>query len=248
MKYLITVGAVLATLCSTHIAFSQASPSAASSPATAAAPAKRTEVYSVTFIHAAAGKTAALEDWAKKSGASGSNGGHGLVLRHEAGSPWDFVAIGHEGAKATVDPAGNPAGPAMRPLMDWHDDTFVNGPSWSEFAKQMDLDPSSGKPKSPQSVYVVSVYRPVVGQDDALEKFLSEPPPAGDLTAGVVLLQHLEGGAWRFCTLTRYKNYQDYGTSEATAVDQTAKGGGGWFKLRELCSFHNDTVAVHLVR
>jgi hypothetical protein len=170
-----------------------------------------------------------------------------LFLRHECGSPWDYVGIQHIGPKATVEAAGNPQGAALRPLMDWHDDTFVNGPAWGEFAKAMGLDESSGKPKSNQDVYVVSVYRPIVGQDDALEKFLNEPPSAsGDLAVGTVLLQHLEGGAWRFLSIFRYKNYQDYGTSEAAAIAQAAKGSGGWFRLRELISFHNDTIAVHL--
>jgi hypothetical protein len=244
MKKIAFGTALLAVVCSVNLLYGQASP--ADSPAASSAPAKRPEVYSVTFIHAAAGKISALEDWAKTSGTSGPMPGHGLVLRHEAGSPWDYVGIQHIGTKATVEATGNPRGAALRPLMDWHDDTFVNGPTWADFAKAMDLDASSGKPKTNESVYVVSVYRPVVGQDDALDKFLNEPPPAGDLTAGTVVLQHLEGGAWRFCSIARYKNYQDYATSEAKAVAQIAKGTGGWFRLRALCSFHNDTVAVTL--
>jgi hypothetical protein len=243
----ITIGAaLLAVICSVEIGYGQASPSPASagSPAAAAAVGKRSEVYSVTFIHAAAGKITALEDWAKK-GSGGPAAGHTLTLRHEAGSPWDYVAIQHIGAKATVDAAGNPQGVALRPLMDWHDDTFVSGPAWAEFAKAMNLDESSGKPKSNEDVYVVSVYRPVTGQEDALDKFLNEPPSAsGDLAVGAVTLQHLEGGAWRFLSLSRYKNYDEYGKSEATAVAQTGKGGSSWFRLRELTSFHNDTVAA----
>lgn len=236
----ITLGtAILAVICSIHTGYGQASPAPAGG--------KRPEVYSVTFIHAAAGKITALEEWAKKSGAGGPMPGHALALRHETGSPWDYVTVQHIGAKATVEAAGNPQGAALRPLMDWHDDTFVNGPAWAEFAKEMNLDETSGKPKSNTDVYILSVYRPVAGQDDALEKFLSEPPSAsGDLAAGTVLLQHLEGGAWRFLSISRYKNYEDYGKSEATAVAQTAKGGSGWFRLREVCSFHNDTVAVSL--
>lgn len=244
MKKILLGTALLAVICSVNTLYGQASPAA--SPAAASASTKRLEVYSVTFIHPAPGKTNALEDWAKKALASGPMPGHGLVLRHQAGSPWDYVAVQHLGPKATVEAAGDPQGAALRPLMDWHDDSFVNGPAWADFAKAMDLDASSGKPKSKDSVYVVAVYRPVVGQDDALEKFLSEPPAAGDLTAGTVLLQHLEGGAWRFCTISRYKNYQDYGTSEAASIAQTAKGSGGWYRLRELSSFHNDTIAVHL--
>jgi hypothetical protein len=241
MKNLAFTTVVVAVLCSINVIYGQSSPAASS------APVKRTDVYSVTFMHAAPGKASAMEEWAKKSDTSAPMPGHAVVLRHECGSPWDYVAVQHIGAKATVDAAGNPQGAALRQLMDWHDDTFVNGPSWSEFAKAMGLDESSGKPKSNTDVYVISVYRPIVGQDDALEKFLSEPPSAsGDLAVGSVLLQHLEGGAWRFLGISRYKNYEDYGKSEATSVAQAAKGSGGWFRLRELTSFHNDTIAVPL--
>jgi hypothetical protein len=241
MKKLLLGTAVVAVICSVNALYGQATPGDASS-----APAKRSQVYSVTFLHAAAGKVSAMEDWGKQAGAKSPMPGHVLVLRHEAGSPWDYVAISHIGPKATVDPAGNPQGAALRPLMDWHDDTFVNGPAWAEFAKAMGLD-ESGKPVSNDDVYVVSVYRPTVGQDDALEKFLSEPPSAsGDLAVGTVLLQHLEGGAWRFLSISRYKNYEDYGKSEATAVAEIAKGSGSWYRLRDLVSFHNDTIAVHL--
>lgn len=238
MKKILLGTAVIAVICSINTLYGQASPAAAT------ATAKRPEVYSVTFIHTATGKASALEEWAKKS--DGPTAGHTLLLRHEAGSPWDYVAVQHIGPKAEVAATGNPQGAALRPLMDWHDDTFVNGPTWAEFAKAMDLDASSGKPKTNESVYVVSVYRPVLGQDDALDKFLNEPPTAGDLTAATVVLQHLEGGAWRFCTIARYKNYKDYAASEAIAVAQTGKGSGGWFRLRELSSYHNDTIAVTL--
>jgi hypothetical protein len=243
MKKVAITAAVFAVVCSINAA-AQSSPAASSS--NSSAPASRPEVYSVTFMHAAAGKASALEDWGKKSGANAPMPGHVLALRHESGSPWDYVAIQHIGHTATVQASGNPQGATLRPLMDWHDDTFVNGPAWAEFARAMGLD-DSGKPKGNTDVYVVSVFRPVVGQDDALEKFLSEPPSAsGDLAVGTVLLQHLEGGAWRFLAISRYKNYDDYGKSEAASVAQAAKGSGGWFRLRELTSFHNDTVAVHL--
>jgi hypothetical protein len=246
MKKLALGAAILAVICSVNTVDGQGSPAAASSPASAS-PAPRPEVYTVTFIHGAAGKIKELEDWAKKSPAGATVPGHAMVLRHEAGSPWDYVAIEHVGAKATVQASGNPQGVALRPLMDWHDDTICNGPAWAEFAKAMNLDESSGKPKSNEDVYVISVYRPVVGQDDALDRFLNEPPSAsGDLAVGSIVLQHLEGGPWRFLSISRYKNYQDYAKSEAASVAQVAKGSGGWFRLRDLVSFHNDTIAVHL--
>ncbi|HET9419466.1 MAG TPA: hypothetical protein VFO30_09005 [Chthoniobacterales bacterium] len=236
--------AAIAVICSVSLSRGQESPAATGSPA-ASAPAPRPEVYHVIFVHAATGKASALEDAMKKAAASGPMPGHNLGLRHEAGAPWDYVGIQHLGTKATVEATGNPQGATMRPLMDWHDDTFVNGPAWPDFAKAMGLD-ESGKPKSNEDVYVVSVYRPIPGQDDALDKFLAEPPSAsGDLAVGTVVLQHLEGGAWRFLSISHYKNFQDYAASEVKSVAETAKGTGGWYRLRELCSFHNDTITVH---
>jgi hypothetical protein len=238
MKSIPLMTAALAAFCSLTIARGQESPAA--SPASSS-PA-RTEVYHVHFNHAAPGKASALADFLKAPVPDAPMPGHVLVLRHEDGAPWDYVAIQHLGTKATVEAAGNPRGASMKGLSDWHDDTFVNGPSWTDFAKAMGLD-GEGKSKGAESVYVVSVYRPIPGHEDALEKFLSEPPSASnDLAVGTVLMQHLEGGAWRYFAIARYKSWQDYATSEVTSVAQSAKGQGGWFTLREHSSFHNDTL------
>ncbi len=220
--------------------------SAAAKPSSAAAAPARTEVYHVHFNHAAPGKASELANFLKTPASDTPMAGHLLVLRHEDGAPWDYVAIQHMGTKTTVEAAGNPRGAAMKTLSDWHDDTFVNGPSWAEFTKAMGLD-DEGKSNSAGSVYVVSVYRPVPGHEDALEKFLSEPPSASnDLAVGAVLMQHLEGGAWRYFTILRYKSWQDYATSEINSVAQTAKGQGGWLQLREHSSFHNDTLTSRI--
>ena len=239
LSHLIAASAFVGLATITH---GQESPAA--SPASASP--KRTEVYHVHFNHAAPGKAAALADFLKTPAPDAPMPGHVLLLRHEDGAPWDYVTIQHLGTKATVEAAGNPRGPSMKTLSDWHDDTFVNGPSWAEFTKAMGLD-NEGKSKGGDSVYVVSVYRPIPGHEDALEKFLSEPPSASnDLAVGTVLMQHLEGGAWRYFAITRYKSWQDYATSEVTSVAQTNKGSGGWFTLREHVSFHNDTLTSRI--
>lgn len=217
----------------------------AASPATPSASAARTDVYHVHFVKAAAGKAAALADELKKGDPKAPMPGHFIVLRHQGGDAWDYVVIEHLGTKATVEAAGNPPPPAARDLRDWHNDTFVNGPSWAEFTKAMGMGDDASK--SAGSVYVVSVYRPIAGHDDQLEKFLSEPPvrPA-DTSAGNVLMQHLEGGPWRFLTIARYASWADYGTNESNSVAQSAKNEGGWFTLRDHTSFHNDTATVRV--
>ena len=100
----------------------------------------------------------------------------------------------------------------------------------------------AGNPNGPMPGHVL-----VLRHQDALEKFLSEPPArSNDLSVGNVLMQHLEGGAWRYLTISRYKSWQDFATSESNSVAQSSKGEGGWFQLREHISFHNDTVTYRI--
>jgi hypothetical protein len=168
--------------------------------------------------------------------------GHSLVLRHQEGDSWDYAVIQHMGTTATVDAARPAPSPSVRDLSDWHNDTFVNGPSWAEFTKAMGIDEAADKSKTAGSVYVISVYRPAAGHREQLEKMLGEPPASGDTSSGNVLMQHLEGGPWTFLTIARYNSWQEYGTNESNSVAQTSKGQGGWFQLREHASFHNDTL------
>lgn len=207
-----------------------------------AQPAARTDVYHVHFAKAALGKAAQLADYLKTPDPKAPMPGHYLVLRHQDGDAWDYVVIEHLGTKATVDAAGNPPPPSARDLGDWHNDTFVNGPPWPEFARAMGIGEGSAA-KTVGSVYVVSVYRAAPGHRDQLEKMLSEPPAgASSTSAGDVLMQHLEGGPWQYLAIARYNSWEDFATNESNSVAQTSKGQGGWFQLREHATFHNDTV------
>lgn len=200
----------------------------------------RTDVYHVHFTIAATGKAAQLGEYLKTS----SPAGHSLILRHQDGAEWDYVVIQHLGTKATVEAAGNPPPANARDLSAWHGDTFVNGPAWADFVKAMGLGDNATKTAG--SVYIVSTYRAVPGHRDQLEKTLSAAPGAGDIVAGTVLMQHLEGAPWNFLGISRYNSWQDFGTSEAKSVAQTAKGSGGWYELREHVSFHTDTLTDRL--
>jgi hypothetical protein len=213
--------------------------SAAPSALAQRSPIARTEVYHVLFPKAVPGKAAQLADALKTPDSSAPMKGHFLVLRHQEGEDWDYAVVEHLGTKATVDAAAPPTPPAVRDLFAWHTDTFVTGPAWPVFARALGID-SASKPTG--SVYVVSVYRAVAGHRDPLEAALSEPPGAGDKTAGLVLMQHLEGGPWQYLTITRYNSWADFGASESSNVAETGKGSGGWFQMREHASFHNDTV------
>src|ERR1044071_2544843 len=151
---------------------------------------KRTDVYHVHFTKAALGKAVQLGDWVKTPNPNDPMPNHFIVLRHQSGDAWDYVVITHLGPKATVEAAGTAVPPDKRDLSAWHNDTFVNGPSWDEFTKAMGIDGDSAS-KSSGSVYVVSYYRPAPGHREQLEKMLSEAPGANDSSAGNVLMQHL---------------------------------------------------------
>jgi hypothetical protein len=197
--------------------------------------APRTDVYHVHFTAAVPGKAAQLGQYLKTS----SPAGHSLVLRHQDGAEWDYVVIEHIGSKATVEAAGSPPPASARDLSAWHSDTYVNGPAWADFVKAMGLGDNASKTGG--SVYAVSTYRAAPGHRDQLEKTLSASPADG--VAGAVLLQHLEGAPWNFLSISRYSSWQDFGSSEAKSVEQTAKGSGGWYDLREHVTTHNDTIS-----
>ncbi len=250
MKSIIPVSAIAALLCA-PLAFVNAqspspSPASGAKPAAEASPVARTDVYHVHFVRAATGKAAQMADNLKKPDPTSPMPGHTLVLRHQSGEPWDYVAIEHLGTKATVEANRPPIAPEVRALGDWHNDTYVNGPSWAVFSKAMGID-DDAKSKSAGAVYVLSTYRPASGQRDALEKFLSEPPNRpSDTSAGDVLLQHLEGSEWIFLAISRYNSWQEFATNESNAIADAAKGQGGWFKLRDLIASHSDTVTVRV--
>jgi hypothetical protein len=165
---------------------------------------------------------------------------HRIVLRHQDGEDWDYVVIQHLGTKATVEAKGTPTPAAVGELYAWHNDTFVNGPSWPEFSKALGIDEGSAA-KTAGSVYVVSVYRAAPGHRDQLEKSLSQNP-SGDTSSGTVLMQHLEGGPWTYLGVVRYNSWQDFATTEKNGVADTLKPDGAWLQLREHSTYHNDTL------
>ena len=214
------------------------------SPAAAASAGGRTDLYHVHFANAAVGKAKELGEELKKPAPDAAAPEHLVVLRHEDGDSWDYCVITHLGTKATIE-ANRPA-PAsnLMGMYAAHTDTFASGPSWTEFAKQLGLDDAA---KSKASAYVVSIYRPASGSREALDKFLNEPPDrATDSSAGRVTLQHMEGAAWTFLSVQRWNSWADYGKDNVASIAQMGKNQGGWFKLRDLASFHTDTLCDRL--
>ena len=70
------------------------------------------------------------------------------------GDAWDYVVITHLGIE-TVEAAGTAVPQDKCDLIDWHNDTFVNGPSWDEFTLAMRIEGDAAG-KTAGSVYGVS--------------------------------------------------------------------------------------------
>jgi hypothetical protein len=138
---------------------------------------------------------------------------HFVVLRHQEGDDWDYVVIQHLGSKAEVTATAPPPSDAVRALSAWHSDTFVSGPSWAEFSKEMSISGSTNG-----LVYLVGVHRAVPGHREQLFKSLSAAGPSAKIQTGSVVLQHLEGSEWTFATITRYNSWQDVATERAFRV------------------------------
>ena len=240
MKSLTTLLAItLFNLLSIGVVHAQEVPKSPQKSAAPAGAGKRTDVYHVHFTKAALGKAAQLGDWLKTPNPNEPMPDHFIVLRHQDGDAWDYVVITHLGTKATVEAAGTAVPSDKRDLSAWHNDTFVNGPSWEEFTRAMGIDGDSPS-KTSGSVYSVSYYRPAAGHREQLEKMLSEAP--NDTSAGNVLMQHLEGGPWTFLSIARYNSWDDFATDEKNAVAQTTKKDSPWSRMRDHTDFHTDTL------
>jgi hypothetical protein len=237
------LGTGFLSLCFVTIIHAQtAAPSAASGSSVAGGTnSARTDVYHVHFTHAALGKAADLGDSLKTPPPNPTpQPGHTVILRHQYGDSWDYVAISHYGTKFTVEAARPQVPGAQRDLSDWHNDTIVNGPSWAEFSRALGLDDAK---KTSGAVYVVSFYRAAPGHRDAAEKTLAQPPdPATDKAAGTVLMQHLEGSPWQYLGIVRYNSWQDLATSQANSVPSTSKKDSPWSQMREHVVYHTDTL------
>ena len=198
-----------------------------------------TDVYHVHFTKAAPGQAAALAKSLMVPDKTSPMPEHFVVLRHQEGDDWDFVVIQHLGAKTEVTATAPPPSDSQRALSAWHSDTFVSGPSWGEFSKEMSI---GGSANVAGLVYIVGVHRSVPGHREPLLKSLGAPGPSSKIQTGNVLMQHLEGGEWTFATLTRYNSWQDFATERA-AAGAAGDSAGGWAEVRQHSAFHRDTIA-----
>jgi hypothetical protein len=195
-------------------------------------------VYHVHFTKAAPGKAGELGKALMVPDSTTPMPDHFVVLRHQEGDSWDYVVIQHLGQKAAVT-AGPPPANAARDLRAWHNDTFVSGPSWDEFSRQMGIGGSG----TAAAVYTVGVHSAVPGHRDALEKALNQPAPGDSkIQTGAVFMQHLEGADWNFLAITRYNSWQDFATDRAAAV-ASPTAAVGWADIRQHSAFHRDTIA-----
>ena len=153
------------------------------------------DVYHVHFTKAAPGQAVALGKALMVPDKSASMPEHFVVLRHQEGDDWDYAVIQHLGQKADVTAA--PAAPdAARDLRVWHNDTFVSGPSWGEFTRQMGI---GGSTNAANLVYVVGVHRAVPGHREQLEKALNAPgPPSSKIQTGSVSCSTSKGATGPF--------------------------------------------------
>jgi len=207
----------------------------AASPQNTAAPPTATDVYHVHLAKAAPGQAAALGKSLMAPDKASPMPEHFVVLRHQEGDDWDYVVIQHLGTKAEITTTAPPPSDAVRALTAWHSDTFVSGPSWADFSKEMSIGGSSNA-----LVYIVGVHRPVPGHREQLLKSLSAAAPS-KVQTGNLVLQHLEGGEWSFATITRYNSWQDV-AADRVAAASAGDAAGGWGDIRQHSAFHRDTL------
>ncbi len=215
---------------------------AAQTPSTAKA---ATDIYHVHLVKAAPGQADALGKQLVQPDPTTPMPEHFVVLRHQEGDDWDYAVIQHLGQKPTVSVTPPPAAGAPE-LRASHTDTFVSGPSWADFTREMGIG-GTGKPGA---VYVLGFHRAAPGHRTQLEQLLNQPVAAdAKVQTGTVFMQHVEGSDWQFLTITRYNSWQDLGTDRAAAAANPGAA-GGWADVRQHSASHHDTIAdrIHPVK
>ena len=196
-----------------------------------------TDIYHVHFAKAALGQAKALETQLTTPDPKDPMSAHTLVLKHQDGDDWDYAVIHHLGKKFTLDAANYPAAPtsgapSSPAISAWHTDTFVAGPSWEEFVKQMGGD---------GGVYIVETWRAAPGHRQELAKVINAGNSDSKVHTGNVTMMHMEGSPWQFLTLQRYNSWQDFAADEAASQDAP-----GWYAIREHGAWHHDTITTRV--
>src|SRR5262249_4321037 len=142
-----------------------------------------TDLYHVHFVKAAPGQAAALAKALVVPDKSEPMPEHFIVLRHQEGDDWDYVVIQHVGPKTEITVAPSTRA-AERDLRAWHNDTFVSGPSWAEFTKQLAI---GGTGNAANLVYIIGVHREVPGHREQLTKSLNAPTSSKVQTGNLFL-------------------------------------------------------------
>ncbi len=219
-------------------------PSGAGSPAASG----RSDIYQVYFVKAAPGKAADLLNALKNPPADTVMPTHALVLRHLEGDDWDFAVIQHVGPKATIEPSATPFAPE-RELRAWHNDNYVQGPSWAEFSKAMGIgQPQAGSAPAGNDVYIVGAYVGAAGHRAQLEETLKRVIVSSPRPGDSVLLQHLEGSPWDYLHITRYNGWKDLAAQQEDPDTQARERKAGLaqdagLELRAHMASHHDTIA-----
>jgi hypothetical protein len=213
----------------------------APTPAQTQQPSAALELYHIHFAKAAPGKLPQLVEAYNNSPAPAANEPQfrPIILRHREGSEWDLLTITPLGRQVTISAETPPQAiqdyyQRVAPLTDWHDDTFVVGPSWAVVQKNLLAD--KGEP-----VYIVTDYRSLPGHRPQLRQVLDRG--AQDTPERSVLFAHVEGAPWNFLGITRYDSWAAMGAPPPQPPAGTAPQDQG-LAMREHLAVHHDTIAV----
>ena len=206
-------------------------------------PAPAFELYHIHISKAAPGKLPQLIEAYKSAPAPAADEPQvtPIILRHRDGDEWDLVTITPLGKQVTLSATAPPQATLdyyqrLAPLSDWHNDTFVLGPSWAVVQKALVV--AKGEP-----VYVVTDYRALPGHRPQLRAVLDRN--AQDTPGRNVLFAHVEGAAWNFLDITRYDSWADVGAPPPQPPAGTQPQDQG-LAMREHAAVHHDTIATYV--
>ena len=216
-------------------------------------------LYRLQLLQAAPGKLLDLIDTVKKQAAVATAAGEvaPVIMRHSQGDHWDLAvlwAMGDWGTyydagrvgrrEAAARAAGAPdAGRQLDPLVSWHEDLFLRGPSVTALAAHV----------KDAGLLHYEMMQALPGRREALieERRMENAFNRGRGRGETLVFVRDSGAAWDVVTLGVYRNWTQYAESDLIPKEKSdaaarqagfpnADGVGPY--MRTLISTHRDTL------
>ena len=205
-------------------------------------------LYRFSMLQAGPGQLMQLIDTLKKNMDSLVSKGteRPYLVQHHQGDHWDLLVIYPLGQKGLLNLSPerakleNETLTKIRPLLAWHEDLYVTGPSPKILAKFL----------AGQGLVHFEMMQALAGKYEALveERRMENRYNVMRGRGHTLIFTHVAGAAWDVVTLGAYKDWHEYASSDKIPSDLSEKSAkkAGFPSAREVGAYMRRFISIHM--